>query len=233
MRRLRILHTNDVHGRVDAFARLATAIEQQRAEAGDAAVLYVDAGDVEDTTSRLSNLTKGVASHRLLRVAGCRAVAVGNGTVIRYGVEPLVAQAEAGGYPHLAANLLRDGEVVPGAVARALLDVDGVKIGLVGLTPTDWLDLYEDVFGLELPEEEPLVREHAAALRAAGADVVVLLSHVGIVRDRELAAALDGELDLVIGSHTHTHRNLDRLRPDEADEECARSNEVLASRAGV
>jgi peptidoglycan/xylan/chitin deacetylase (PgdA/CDA1 family) len=36
-----------------------------------------------------------------------------------------------------------------------------------------------------------------------------------------------------VGSHTHTHRDLDRLSADEADEECARSNAVLSAKAGV
>jgi 2',3'-cyclic-nucleotide 2'-phosphodiesterase (5'-nucleotidase family) len=204
VRRLLVLHSNDIHGRVDALARIATVVERARAEAGDAAVLYVDAGDVEDTTERLSNLTKGVALHRLLRVAGCQAVAVGNGTVIRYGVDPLVEQAAAGGYPHLAANLQRDGAVVPGAQPRALLDVDGIRVGLVGLTPTDWRDLYTDALGVELPDEQPLVREHTDVLWAEGADVVILLSHVGVERDRDLAAELDGEITLIVGSHSHT-----------------------------
>lgn len=204
MRRLVVLHSNDIHGHVDALARIATLVERARTEAGDAAVLYVDAGDVEDTTERLSNLTKGVALHRLLRVAGCQAVAVGNGTVIRYGVDPLVEQARVGGYPHLAANLQRDGEVVPGVQPRALLDVDGVRVGLVGLTPTDWPDLYTDALGVELPAQLPLVREHSAALWSEGADVVILLSHVGLERDRELAAELEGEITIVVGSHSHT-----------------------------
>lgn len=204
MRRLVVLHSNDIHGRVDALARIATLVEQARAGAGDAAVLYVDAGDVEDTTERLSNLTKGVALHRLLRVAGCQAVAIGNGTVIRYGVEPLVDQAAAGGYPHLAANLVRDGELVPGAQARALLDVDGIRVGLIGLTPTDWRDLYEDALGVELPDELPIVREQADVLWAEEADLVILLSHMGIERDRDLAAELAGEVTLIVGSHSHT-----------------------------
>lgn len=204
MRRLVVLHSNDIHGRVDALARIATLVEQARASAGSAAVLYVDAGDVEDTTERLSNLTKGVALHRLLRVAGCQAVAVGNGTVIRYGVEPLVDQAAAGGYPQLAANLWRDGALVPGVQGRVLLDVEGIRVGLIGLTPTTWRDLYEDALGVDLPDELPLVREHADALWAEGAELVVLLSHVGIERDRDLAAELDGEITLVVGSHTHT-----------------------------
>jgi 2',3'-cyclic-nucleotide 2'-phosphodiesterase (5'-nucleotidase family) len=204
MRRLVVLHSNDIHGRVDALARIATLVERARADADDAAVLYVDAGDVEDTTERLSNLTKGVALHRLLRVAGCQAVAVGNGTVIRYGVEPLVEQAAAGGYPQLAANLQRGGAVVPGVQPRTLLDVDGVRVGLVGLTPTEWRDLYTEALDVELPDELPLVREHTDVLWAEGADLVILLSHVGIERDRDLAAELDGEITLIVGSHSHT-----------------------------
>jgi 2',3'-cyclic-nucleotide 2'-phosphodiesterase (5'-nucleotidase family) len=204
VRRLIVLHSNDIHGRLEALARIATLVERTRAEADGDAVLYVDAGDVEDTTERLSNLTKGVALHRLLRVAGCQAVAVGNGTVIRYGVEPLVGQAAAGGYPHLAANLWLGGTVVPGTQARALLDVGGIGVGLIGLTPIDWPDLYAGAFGVELPDALPLVREHMVALRQEGADVIILLSHLGIDRDRELAAELEGGLPLIVGSHSHT-----------------------------
>lgn len=165
--------------------------------------MYVDAGDVEDRTERLSNLTKGVAVHRLLGVAGCRAAAVGNGTVIYYGPDPLVDQTAMGGYPQLAANLQRDGRVVPGVEAAVLLDVDGIRVGLIGLTPADWRDIYASM-GLDVPDALPLVRKHAASLRRQGAAVVILLSHLGIDRDRELATELDGDIPLVIGAHSHT-----------------------------
>jgi peptidoglycan/xylan/chitin deacetylase (PgdA/CDA1 family) len=38
---------------------------------------------------------------------------------------------------------------------------------------------------------------------------------------------------LSVGSHTHTHRDLDRLSAGEAQAECERSNAVLLARAGV
>jgi len=75
--RLTILHTNDIHGRVDGLARIATLVERIRAETPHA-VLFLDAGDVEETTNRLSNITKGAAMHRLLGAAGCDAATVGN-----------------------------------------------------------------------------------------------------------------------------------------------------------
>ena len=197
-----MFHTNDIHGRVNGIARLATMLERARAEA-DAPVLYLDAGDVEETRNRLSNLTKGVAMHRLLRVAGCDAVAVGNGIVLRYGIGPLLDQARAAGYPQLAANLLLDGRTVPGCEPSALLDAGGIRVGVVGLSPADWPDMYEGVFGLEIPDAATVVRAEAATLRQAGAEVVIVLSHLGLPPDQELAAQLDGEVDLIVGAHTH------------------------------
>src|SRR3954470_14379724 len=104
-----ILHSNDIHGRIEGLARIPTLVNQVR-DAGPGPVLYFDLGDSEETTNRLSNLTKGVAMHRLLSVAGCRAAAVGNAAVQRYGAEVLPLQAAAARYPLLLANLrLADG----------------------------------------------------------------------------------------------------------------------------
>ena len=61
--RFTLLHTNDIHGRIEGLARVATLVERVREETSHR-VIYVDAGDVEETTTRLSNLTKGVAMHR-------------------------------------------------------------------------------------------------------------------------------------------------------------------------
>lgn len=46
MSRLVLLHTNDLHGNVEAIARVATLVERIRAES-DCPVVYVDAGDEE------------------------------------------------------------------------------------------------------------------------------------------------------------------------------------------
>ena len=203
MQRILLLHTNDVHGRVERLARAATIIDGVRRENQDAAVVYVDAGDVEETTSRLSNLTKGAAMHRLLHAAGCRAAAVGNGAVLRYGVEVMPELAAAVPYPHLAANLFRDGRLVDGVEATTMLDAAGVRIGVIGLTPTDWPDIYEGMFGVTRPPEDEVVREHAPELRAEGSNSVVVLSHIGLERDRALADAAGADVDLIVGAHSH------------------------------
>ncbi|HEX6122994.1 MAG TPA: metallophosphatase, partial [Ktedonobacterales bacterium] len=202
--RLILLHTNDLHGRIAGMERLGTLIERIRAEHPDLPVLYFDLGDVEESTVRLSSLTKGVAMHRLLNAMGCDAAAVGNAVLPRYGLPPLAAQAEVARYPLLLANLrLGDGAPLPGTRPRTLLQAGNLRLGLIGVTTDLEDDLYQRFLGLRVLPPGPLVRELAAALRQDGADAVILLSHMGLEVDRQLAAELQGEVALILGAHTH------------------------------
>jgi 2',3'-cyclic-nucleotide 2'-phosphodiesterase (5'-nucleotidase family) len=203
--RVTILHTNDIHGRVEGLARVATLVEQIRAETPHR-VIYVDAGDVEETTTRLSNLTKGVAMHRLLSAAGCEVAAVGNAVWLRYGPQVIPDQARAASYPLLLANL----EPVEGVEATAI--VDGV--GFVGVTDPflSFLDGTVD-YGIRPLDEVQAVRQGARELREQGAELVVCLSHLGYRRvsedlvaptiDPELAEQMQGEVDVIVGAHSH------------------------------
>ncbi len=201
-----LLHTNDIHGRYEGLARVATLIERIRDESAHP-VVYVDAGDIEETMNRLSNLTRGRAGHELLRAAGVRLEAVGNGGLVRYGPGVLAGYAEAAGKPLLLANLrMPDGSVIPGTNATAMLEIAGGKLGVIGLTePYNDTRTYERFFGLRALDVPELVCSLAAELRAAGADAVILLSHLGLKVDRALAETLAGEVSLIIGAHTHDH----------------------------
>lgn len=199
-----LLHTNDLHGRVDQLARIATLVERIRNET-DHPVVYVDAGDLEETTNGLSNLTKGVAMQPVLAAAGCEAACVGNAVWLRYGTHVLADHAAAADFPLLLANLAP----IDGVQATALIG----GIGFVGVTDAfrDFLDAAD--YGVKPLDEVETVRRHARDLRAAGAERVVVLSHLGLAdmadrrgqrtSDRELADALAGEIDLIVGGHSH------------------------------
>jgi 2',3'-cyclic-nucleotide 2'-phosphodiesterase (5'-nucleotidase family) len=203
MRRLIILHTNDIHGRIEGLARVASLVERVRAENPDIPVLYFDAGDSEETTVRLSSLTKGTAMHRLLGTAGCDAAAVGNGAILRYGDAVLADHVAAAGYPLLLANMrLPDGSPVAGVQPAALLDLGFMRLGLIGVT-SDMEGMYQQWFGLKMLDPLPLIQELAAALRQDGAGDVILLSHMGLSIDRALAPGLQGVVTAIIGAHTH------------------------------
>jgi 2',3'-cyclic-nucleotide 2'-phosphodiesterase (5'-nucleotidase family) len=203
MSRVILLHTNDIHGRVEGLARVATLVARIRAEHPDTPVLYLDAGDLEETTSRLSNLTKGVAMHRLLSRAGCDAATIGNGGLLRYGAEIIAEYAAAARYPLLLANLrAQDGEPIDGVHLRVTLEAGELRLGVIGVT-TDMNGEYERWFRLKALDVAPLVRELAAASEQDGADAVIVLSHLGLPDDRALADEVQEIIPLIIGAHTH------------------------------
>jgi 2',3'-cyclic-nucleotide 2'-phosphodiesterase (5'-nucleotidase family) len=204
--RIIILHTNDIHGRTDGIARVATVVDRMRAEHSDIPVLYFDLGDVEERTVALSSLTKGVAMHRLLSAAGCDAAAIGNAALLSYGAAVLADEAAFARYPLLMANLRQgDGSPVPGTEPRYMLQAGNLPIGLIGIT-TDMPelgDIYESLMKLRVLPPAEAIRELCATLRQDGAGAVILLSHMGLAMDRQLAGELQGEVALILGGHTH------------------------------
>ena len=197
-----ILHTNDIHGRVEGLARIATMVQQIRAENPETPVLYFDLGDVEEPSQRLSNVTKGAGMHRLLNAAGCDAAVAGNGAWLRYGPQVLAEHGAAARYPLLLANLrTSDGKPLAGVQPTCLLKAGGVRLGLIGVTTDteDWLSF----FGLSAEPAPALIRELGASLRQDGADAILLLSHLGLPADLELAADLQEDVTAVLGGHTH------------------------------
>lgn len=201
-----ILHTNDIHGRSEGLARAITLIDQIRAENSARHVLYVDTGDVEDTSNRLSNLTHGNAMYELLALAKPNVVVAGNGSIARYGVEAITTQAKTmntfADCPLLVGNIrLPDGAPIPATEDTKLLICDDVKIGVIGVTAQS--SGYTRFFGLQLLDTLELVRHEAESFWQSGVHAVIVLSHLGLTDDRKLAEALNGEVTLIIGAHSH------------------------------
>lgn len=211
---LTILHTNDLHGRIERLPRIATIIREQRAQAEAAGrrVLVVDGGDSEDETLLESAVTRGVALMRLLNAVGYDVAALGNAVVIRYGPDALAAQAEAAHFPILAANFRwPDGRLVAGATDRLILDLDGFRLGLTGATADfsepHFGDVYR-VFGLAVQDHFEAIAEQVTLLRAEGAQAVGVISHMGYGDgpyrgDLKLAQKTPG-LAFIVGGHSHT-----------------------------
>lgn len=198
--RLTILHTNDIHGRQERIAQISTLVRQAKAGA-DHTVLYLDAGDVEETSNRLSSVTKGTAMHRLLSVAGCDAATVGNACWLRYGAGVLADHARASSYPQLLANF----RPVDGPIASVMLG----DVGIFGLTATFRGMFVDTDWGFERLDELEVAQATARELREKGADLVIFLSHLGLDvpaerwDDRRIAPHLQEDVDVIVGAHTH------------------------------
>ena len=197
---LEILHWNDVHGRYAGLARLSARVREIR-EGADHGVLVLDGGDVEESSVRLSALTYGAASWRLLGAAAVDAAVLGNGGLLRYGPDVVPRYRDGLGTTPVLATIEHDGAVIEGAAASVLLLAGDRLVGVVGATA--WFPEYP-AFGLVHRDEVEAIAAEATSLRERGAQVVVLLSHCGYPHDLELAGPLVGVVDLIVGGHSHT-----------------------------
>lgn len=214
-----ILHVNDTHSHLDPLgprtpdlagtvggaARAATVIARERAV--DPNALFLHAGDAIITDPTF-NAFMGVPAYEFLGILHADAMTYGNHE-FDFGpddlagkmLEPATAFANV---PLLGGNL-ENLAAVPSIQARTkswiVKDVHGVKVGIFGLT----------IPGMPDAHPAPLVigKEVAAAavkalgeMKKAGAEVFVLLSHLGVAGDRELVRAVPG-IDVVVGGHDH------------------------------
>ncbi|AQG80793.1 bifunctional metallophosphatase/5'-nucleotidase [Spirosoma montaniterrae] len=216
-----ILHTNDVHSRLDPFpmdggrnagrggvARRATLLRQIRQQ--QANVLLFDAGDVFQGTPYF-NLYKGEPEILAMNQLGYDAGTLGNHD-FDGGIDNMVTQFGKATFPVLIANYdfkntVMDGHTMPYKIFRR----DGVRIGVFGLgiRPDGLIpkDAYRETKYLDPIE---IGNDMAGKLRQnEKCDFVVCLSHLGFKYDGptvsdNVLAAKSRNIDLIIGGHTHT-----------------------------
>jgi len=207
MIRLTILHTNDLHARIEQVFRIATLakqIKQDVATNGGHCVLW-DAGDAEDTILYESSMTKGRAMMALLRGAGYELEALGNATPLRYGPQTIAGLAEDFGRPLLCANMFESASdrLVAGLEPYTLQQFGELTAGIIGLT--DPMTFYS-FFKLNMGDPVQLLPQLIAEVRARGAQTIIVLSHLGSKKDRLVAESVAG-IDLIIGAHDHVEFN--------------------------
>jgi len=203
MIQLTILHINDLHGRVEQLARLASLARCIRndVQATGGHCLFLDAGDVEDTALLESCLTKGSAMQAILRGAGCDWAALGNAIPLRYGPQAVAELGKGFGRPLLCANMFdQHGRLADGLQPYTIENFDGFKVGLIGLTPPN--DAYQTFFKLDVRQPLEVLPALVEQARGEGAKTVILLSHLGSPVDQQIAEAISG-IDVIVGGHDH------------------------------
>jgi 5'-nucleotidase len=199
---IRLIHTNDLHSHLDRWPHMATVInqERERAAAERRPFLYVDAGDHLDMSERISYGTTGEVNQRLLAAAGCAAFTIGNNEYLRLRLKDLCHRAEASQFPWLGANMRDDaGQPLLGIADWTVQEIGPVRVGLFGLQPLGMGWSYQ---GIHAADPDQTIQRCVLSLRAAGAHLVILLSHLGLEGDRQVALTHEG-VDLIIGAHTH------------------------------
>jgi 5'-nucleotidase len=219
--RLTILHTNDVHSRLEPFpmdggkyaglggaARRAKMIEQIRNEV--ASVLLLDAGDIFQGTPYF-NLYKGEPEIKLMTAMKYDAATMGNHD-FDAGAEGFAKQLPHASFPILTANYdftqtPLEGKTQPYTIikkGKLKIGIFGLGIELKGLVPDEAYGNTKYLEPIQIANsvaEKLKKREHC--------DMVICLSHLGYsysfrkVSDMILAKETE-HIDLIIGGHTHS-----------------------------
>ncbi len=202
MRPFTIFHINDLHGRDIALAQIASLITQLQRAMPEVPSLLLDAGDSQSKDDRsLAELTRGAAMHRLLRLMGCQASVLGNKCIPQWGLDVVIDYAHY--MPILLSNLtLPNGKPIKGTQPTVLLPIANGLLGVIGITDDE--AKFVDKYRLKRLPLIKTIRQYASHLRQKGANAIVLLSHMGFLKDRMIAEDLQGEIDLIIGGHSHT-----------------------------
>lgn len=193
VKRVRIVHTNDFHGRlapqrpswaggrtVGGSAVLAAHFDSAAARF-DGPTFVLSGGDDMQGTA-VSNLSWGRATIAAHNASGYDAAALGNHE-FDWGLDTLRARIGESRFPWLAANVYAAGTRRQPEWLRpwTMLERGGVRLAVVGaaLPNTPQVVMAGRVAGLEFGAVGPAVDRSAREARAAGADFVVVSLHVG------------------------------------------------------
>jgi 5'-nucleotidase/UDP-sugar diphosphatase len=212
---LRILHTNDHHAHLEpvkfgdrllgGIARRRTLIEQIRAESktNQEPLLLLDAGDIFQGTLYF-NQYLGQADLDFYNALAYDASTIGNHEFDR-GQQVLADFIAKAKFPIISANI----DIAPESPLYGkvrpwhVLDIQGEKIGMFGLTTPDTAILASVGDGVKFTDPIAAARKSVLALKQQGINKIVALTHIGFDNDVLLAQKVS-DIDIIIGGHSHT-----------------------------
>ena len=204
MEKITIIHTNDIHSHLENWPKIRRYLDQRQREAVsiDESVVTVDLGDFVDRWHPLTEATNGQGNVDLMNQGHYDAVTIGNNEGVGNPKEDLQHLYDLANFPVVLGNIFDKKDLQPPKWAQDYHIVEskmGTKIGLIGLTAPFPLTYAPN--GWDIREPMEILPSLVAHVRPK-VDVLVLMSHLGINADREIADHFP-QLDIILGSHTH------------------------------
>ena len=215
--KLTILHSNDLHGdfmprqigehEVGGLPRLSGYIKKVRAEKEN--VLYAIAGDLF-RGSIIDSEYCGLSTIDLVNILRPDVTTVGNHEV-DYGLAHLLFLEKCARFPIINANLFVTMNGARLFMPYLNIDVGGMRILFIGILTEEILasTRQEKIIGtfIDLKEAAREIGVICDNYRTVKTDMTILLTHIGLEMDKQLAAQLDPDwgVNLIIGGHSHSY----------------------------
>lgn len=217
IKKLTILHSNDLHGdflaeKVDdkligGVSYLSGYIKNVRMREPN--VLYAVAGDMFQG-SVIDREFRGISTIEIMNLLAPDVVCIGNHEA-DYGLSHLLFLEKCARFPIINANLHIKTNYARLFEPYITFDIGGMKVLFIGVITEDILSNAISVDHLigSFVNIEDVAKEVSTiidAYKTVHVDYTVILSHIGFEQDQKLAGLLNPELgvDLIIGGHSHT-----------------------------
>lgn len=211
--RMTIMHTNDTHSHHEAqgrsgdggAARQAAVVNDIRAEVDNSILL--DAGD-RFTGTLFHQYYQGEDNIKVMNAIGYDAMALGNHEFDN-GLGVLERFATGVNFPVLSANtdfgtLETLASAIPGST---ILDVGGEKVGVIGLVTSETPEItinFADKDKITWSDDYAgAVNREVENLKAEGVNKIILVTHIGLGFDKQVAEQTT-DIDVIVGGHSHT-----------------------------
>ncbi|WP_096467240.1 metallophosphoesterase [Aneurinibacillus soli] len=224
------MHTNDTHAHLDNAAQRASLIKQIRSEAKN--TLLLDAGDVFSGDLYFTEW-KGQADVQLMNFVGYDAMALGNHEFDK-GPATLAAFIQNAQFPVVNANydFTKDASLKgwvqqpitipdtthktkPGIYPYVSKQIDGQLVAIIGVTTEDTAKSSSPGKDIVIHDAFPAVEKTIADINKQGINKIIVISHLGYPRDKEMARQVEG-IDVIVGGHTHTKIDKPEIVADDA-----------------
>lgn len=210
-----LMYNNDVHGRVNddgwagsvGYARIKNVIDEIRNNYDY--TYLVSAGDMFHGTT-FATLEEGESFVQVMNAVGYDLMVPGNHD-FDYGQDQLLVLEGLADFPLISSNIqyaVDDTDMFEPYYIETFGDV---KVGFFGLTTPDttYMTHPDNVIGINFLDPEIQAAAMVAALEDEGADIIVMLAHIGLdesssVTTEDIAENVDG-IDVIIDGHSHSY----------------------------
>lgn len=217
LKKLTLLHSNDMHGDflaenvdgklIGGVSRLSGYVQKVRRE--EKSVLYAISGDMF-RGSLIDSEYKGISTIEIMNLLGPDVVTLGNHEV-DYGLSHLLFLEKCAKFPIINSNMYiaqtHTRLFRSFFIAKPAKDL---RILFIGILTEETLSMTkrDPLIGqlINIKEAVSEVGKVCNAHKTDDIDLTVLLTHIGIEEDKKLAALLDPSwgVDIIIGGHSHT-----------------------------
>ena len=234
LKKLTILHSNDLHGDfldedingalVGGLSLLSGYVNHVRNEEEN--TIYCIAGDMF-RGSVIDSEYRGVSTIEIMNMLAPDVVTIGNHEA-DYGIAHLLFIEKCAKFPIINANLHIKTNGARLFKPYHLMEIGGMKILFIGIITEAVLSQTksENIIGsfIDIHEASQEVGRICNAYKTEDIDLTVLLTHIGYEEDKKLAANLDPAwgVDIIVGGHSHTKI-----------QEPAKVNDILIVQAGT